>query len=314
MLFHAAAAVTCLISSTAVATAFDIPTLNIAPGVDIPMVGLGTWQYNDTVAEYSTSLALDLGYTHIDTALGYDNQVGIAKALKASPRPRASYFITSKIPGGLPYANATAALELSLSQLGLDYVDLMLVHYPATWGGVGGKAGRADQWRAMEDFHKAGKAKAIGVSHYCERHIDELLETATIVPAINHVFFHVGMATQGLNMSDMAFPTKPSEQPSYKGVTYQAFSSLCGPCGSSELLNGTLVTTIGAAHNKSGAQVSLKWAVQQGIPVLPKTHRAEYMTENVGLFDFELTPEEMAKLSAATSPQTGPTSGDCDVV
>merc|ERR1719157_491080 len=130
MLLHAAAAaVACLISSTAVATAFDIPTLNIAPGVDIPMVGLGTWQYSDTVAEYSTSLALDLGYTHIDTALGYDNQVGIA----------------------------TAALELSLSQLGLDYVDLMLVHYPATWGGVGGKAVRADQWRAMEDFHKAGK-------------------------------------------------------------------------------------------------------------------------------------------------------------
>jgi len=309
----ALAAVACL-SSTAATATLNIPTLNIAPGVNIPLAGLGTWQYNDTVAEYASSLALRLGYTHIDTAIGYGNQVGIAKALKASSRPRDSYFITSKIPGGLPYANATAQLELSLQQLGLDYVDLMLVHYPATWGGAGGKAVRADQWRAMEDFQKSGKAKAIGVSHYCERHIDELLETATIVPAINQVFFHVGMATQGLNMSDMPFPTKPAEQPSYKGVAYQAFSSLCGPCNSKELVDGELVTSIGLAHNKTGAQVSLRWVVQQGIPVLPKTDREDWMMENVGLFDFELTADEMAKLTAATSPQTGPTSGDCDVL
>jgi len=305
----------CTLALVAGATAaLSVPTLQIAPGVNLPMAGLGTWQYNDSVAEQASGLALSLGYTHIDTALGYYNQEGIARALKASTRPRDSYFITSKIPGGLPYANATEQLELSLQQLGLDYVDLMLVHYPATWGGVGGKAVRADQWRAMEDFHKAGKAKAIGVSHYCERHIDELLETATIIPAVNQVFFHVGMATQSLNMSDMAFPRTPAEQPSYKGVFYQSFSTLCGPCGSTELLNGTMVTKIGQAHGKSGAQVSLRWAVQLGIPVIPKTHRKDYMLENVALFDWELSDAEMATLSAATSPQTGPSSGDCDVV
>lgn len=293
--------------------ALNIPTLEIAPGVKLPMAGLGTWQYNDTEAYQASLLALSLGYTHIDTALGYYNQQGIAKAIKESGRARDSFFITSKIPGGLPYDNATQTLDVALSQLELDYVDLMLVHYPASWSGVGGKALRQAEWKAMEAFHKAGKAKAIGISHYCENHIADILEIATVPPAINQLFFHVGMATQGLNMSDMPFPNKPSEQPSYKGVYYQSFSSLCGPCGSTELINGTLVTEIGKAHGKSGAQVSLRWVVQQGIPVIPKTHRKDYMLENVDIFDWELTDAEMAKLSAATSPQTGPTSGDCDV-
>eukprot|EP01051_Picozoa_sp_SAG22_P005259 SAG22_NODE_306_length_12671_cov_14.743239_11_plen_224_part_00 len=155
-------------------------------------VGLGTWQYNDTVAEAAATLALSLGYTHIDTAIGYGNQAGIAKALAASPRKRESYFITSKVPGGLSYADAMSNLTESVEQLGLDYVDLMLVHFPATWGGKGGKAARQGQWKAMEDFQKSGKTRAIGISHYCEQHIADILEVATIPPAINQVQFHVG--------------------------------------------------------------------------------------------------------------------------
>jgi diketogulonate reductase-like aldo/keto reductase len=297
------------------ASAAVIPTLEIAPGVKLPMAGLGTWQYNDTVAGEATALALSLGYTHIDTAIGYKNQVGIGKALKASSRPRDSYFITSKIPGGLSTADATAQLELSNQQLQLDYVDLMLVHFPASWGGVGGKTKRQEQWKAMEAFQKAGKAKAIGVSHYCERHLDDILEIATIKPAVNQVEFHVGMGLQGLNATDIPFPKKPSEQPSYKGVAFEAFSSLCGPCGTSELINGTFASDIGKKHGKSAAQVSLKWVVQQGIPVLPKTHKKEYMLENIDLFNWELTDEEMTALSAhvgkgITSPDG---SGDCTV-
>merc|ERR1712166_1582995 len=193
-----------LLAASAFAT---IPTLEIAPGVKLPMAGLGTWQY-----------------THTDTAIGYKNQVGIGKALKASSRPRDSYFITSKIPGGLSTVEATAQLALSIQQLQLDYVDLMLVHFPASWGGVGGKAKRQEQWKAMEAFQKAGKTKAIGVSHYCERHIDDILEIATIEPAVNQVEFHVGMGLQGLNATDIPFPRKPSEQPSYRGVAFEAFS------------------------------------------------------------------------------------------
>ena len=158
-----------------------IPTLKIAEGVEIPMVGLGTWQYNDTVAEAATTLALSLGYTHIDTAIGYGNQVGIGRALAASPRKRESYFITSKVPGGLSHDEAISNCTTSVKQLGIDYVDLMLVHFPATWGGKGGKAARQEQWKAMEEFQKSGGAKAIGISHYCKQHIDGMVAAATAV-------------------------------------------------------------------------------------------------------------------------------------
>ena len=152
--------------------------------------GIGTWQYNNSVAEAAVGLALSLGYTHIDTAIGYDNQEGIARALKASSRPRSSYFLTSKIPGGLSQSDAMEQLEQSIQQLGVDFVDMMLVHFPATWGGKGGKAMRQAGWKALEDFYKAGKARAIGVSHFCESHIADVLEVATVTPAVNQVYAH----------------------------------------------------------------------------------------------------------------------------
>ena len=180
-----------LASASLVSGAPTIPTVTIAPGVELPMAGLGTWQYNDSVAGAATLAALKMGYTHIDTALGYNNQVGVGKALEASGRARASYFITSKIPGGLNTSATNAALELSLQQLGLTYVDLMLIHFPATWGGDGGAAARVEEWKAMEAFQKAGKAKAIGVSHYCKHHLEDILAIATVKPAVNQVQYHV---------------------------------------------------------------------------------------------------------------------------
>ena len=135
----------------------------------MPMAGLGTWQFNSSVAEAAVLAALGMGYTHIDTALGYNNQEGVGRALAASLRTRKSYFVTSKIPGGLKVGTkaAHAALNLCLSQLFPGqkgaYVDLMLVHFPADWDGGGGKTLRQAEWRALEAFHKAGKARAIGM-------------------------------------------------------------------------------------------------------------------------------------------------------
>ena len=168
-------------------TALNIPTITIAPTVEMPMQGLGTWEYNDSVAEQAVLAALKMGYTHIDTALGYANQQGIGKALKASGRARDSYFITSKIPGGLNTSAATAQLDLAIEQLGVDYVDLMLVHYPATWEGDGGREMRWQTWRALEALVKAKKARAIGVSHYCPSHIQDILQINTIPIAVNQV-------------------------------------------------------------------------------------------------------------------------------
>jgi diketogulonate reductase-like aldo/keto reductase len=304
-----------------------IPTMKIAvdvngKDVNLPLSGLGTWQYNDTRAEAAALLALSVGYTHIDTALGYGNQEGIAKALKASGRSRDSYFITSKIPGGLPNANATAQLELSLSQLDIDYVDLMLVHYPASWGGVGGKELRQEQWKALEAFYKAGKTRAIGVSHYCENHIADILEIATVLPAVNQVQYHVGMAppkNHGLNATDMPVPTQLSGQPSYAGIVYQPFSSLCGPCGTTELIDGPIVVGIGKKYSppRSGAQVSLRYLIQRGMPVIPKSDNKAYLMENIDLFDWSLTAGDMMTLDNLASPPVAGdpdgSSGDCKV-
>ena len=155
-------------AQTPSSAAAKIPSIEIAKGVHMPLVGLGLWQYNSSTAEKAVTEALQLGYPLIDHALGYKNADGVARALKASSRPRSSYFVATKIPGGLSYADATSALELVLKQLGLSYVDLVSTHYPAGWtGSGGGTAARREQWRALEDFHAKGKARSLGVSHYC---------------------------------------------------------------------------------------------------------------------------------------------------
>jgi len=307
-------------------TPTSVPTITIAPGVKMPLAGVGTWQYNATVAERVVAEALGLGYRHVDTALNYHNQDGVGRAIAAaidgSRLTRRDLFLVSKIPGGLNHSAASAALETSLAQLFPKatgaYVDLMLVHFPATWAGAGGKAARQEEWSALEAFVKEGKARAIGVSHYCRRHLDDILEIATIRPAVNQVQYHVGMGAAGpLADDDMAYMRS-------KGVTFEGFSPLCGPCGganATELISGALVSRIGRKHGKSGAQVALRWQVQQGIPVIPKSKDLAHLRENIDLFSWALDADDMAALSAATKPAVSgatspggePVSGDCSV-
>lgn len=279
--------------------------------MDMPLVGLGTWQYNDSVAEYAVTEALKAGFRHIDTALGYKNQQGVGAALKKSQLPRHEFFVTSKIPGGLNSSATEAALDQALQQLGLSYIDLMLIHFPATWSGVGGASMRKVEWLALEKWAKTGKARAIGVSHYCKSHIQDILSVATLPIALNQVMYHVGMGVS---------PNIGSDYKDYCqsiGVVYMSFSTLCGPCAGkekTELIDGALVTEIGKAHNVSGAQVALRWAVQQGIPVVPKSSKPEHLKEDFDLFSFSLTQAEMDKLTSATTPATGrDDSGDCEV-
>jgi len=281
--------------------------------VFFPMVGLGTWLYNEKQAELAVGLALDMGYDLIDTANVYANQPGIGRALKASKRLRSSYFITTKVNGGLSHDEATAALNQNLEQLGVDYVDLTLIHFPASWEGVGGKAGRQTEWKALEAFKKAGKSRSIGISHYCKSHVMDILEINTTAVALNQVEYHIGMPYWGDNSTDY------KEYDQSVGITYMSFSTLCGPCGTDELVNGPLVTNIGKKYGKTGAQVSLKWAVQQGIPVVPKSSDPVHLAENLDLWDgWVLSQEDMAVLNAQKSPPPAvhvqpPRSGDCDV-
>jgi diketogulonate reductase-like aldo/keto reductase len=305
-----------LFSSPISALPKDVPVVPMkgieGKNIDMPLVGIGVWEYNDTVAASAVEIAFNMGYRHVDTALIYQNQVGVGSALKKLALPRSEYFVTSKIPGGLNASATEAALDQCLQQLGLDYVDLMLLHFPAETGGA---AGRQEEWRALEAWAKKGKAKAIGVSHYCRRQLEDILSIATVPVAVNQVQYHVGMGQSGGNANDdMDFVRQ-------KGILYESFSPLCGPCNppdNTELITGELVTSIGKAHNKTGPQVALKWLVQQGIPVIPKSSKAKHIQENMDLFGWTLTDDEMNRLTMAESPAVGggpsPTdSGDCSI-
>merc|ERR1712039_921636 len=247
---------------------------------------------------------------HVDTAYVYGNAKGVGKALQKANLERTDLFVTSKIPIGLNISATVAGMHQNLAELQVDYVDLMLIHIPAT-----GAAARQEQWLALEAFAKAGKAKAIGVSHHCKKQLQDVLAVATLPVAVNQVQYHVGMGSAG----DDATDCKPWVQS--KGILYESFSPLCGPCNATTgdnkaLITGSLVTGIGKKYNKTGAQVALKWLVQQRIPVIPKSSNEKHIKENMELFDFELSTADMALLTQATVPAVGggpssTDSGDC---
>lgn len=314
--------VSCLLSfaSAGLPPSYPSVPMNGVSGQQIPMplFGIGTWLYNDTVAKAAVEAAFKLGYRHVDTAFDYGNLVGVGQALKASGVARNEFFVTSKVPGGLNASATGQALQQSMAQLGLDFVDLMLLHFPAGMNQQGlpnGPAQRQESWLALEKFAKNGGARAIGVSHYCERQLKDILEVKTLPVAVNQVQYHVGMGSA----SPMANDEKAFIET--QGIVYESFSPFCGPCtppANTELFTGELVTSIGKAHGKAGAQIALRWLVQQGIPVIPKSSNPAHMKQNMELFDFNLTEDEMAKLTAATTPAVGggpsaTDSGDCGI-
>lgn len=279
------------------AAASSVPTVTLNNGVEMPVVGAGTWEYNSTTAYDSVKEALSLGYTHIDTANDYKNQDGVGRALAEFDRN--SYFLTSKIPGcGLQgvsilkcYEDTKSKFEENLSQLGLDQVDLMLVHFPPVDGCSVGCKGIQDQWRAMEEMYKANKSRAIGVSNYCQSCLNCLNETATVVPQVNQFQMHVGMGPD---------PESLVSDCRARGIAPQAYSPLGD--GSSELIHGNVTGSIGAKYNKSSVQVSLKWVVQTGLAVVTKASRPDYLADDIALFDFNLTADDMSTLDAMTKP------------
>jgi len=295
----------------------SVPMNGVHGKVRMPLFGIGTWLYNNSVAKGAVEAAFKIGYRHVDTAFDYSNLVGVGQALKVAGVPRNEFFVTSKVPGGLNASATTEALQQSLDQLGLETVDLMLIHFPSGMDQSGlpnGPAQRQESWRALEQWAKQGKALAIGVSHYCESQIKDIMKVKTLPIAINQVQYHVGMGSAGpLATDDKSFMKA-------EGILYESFSPLCGPCtppANKELLDGELVTKIGKAHGKAGPQIALKWMVQQGIPVIPKSSNPVHIKQNMELFDFNLTADEMAQLTAATTPAVAGAapgdSGDCEI-
>lgn len=275
--------------------------------VYVPLIGTGTWQYNDTMAYQSVCKAFEAGYTFVDTAFGYHNQRGVGRAIRDCwLGERTDLFVMTKIPGGLNAAQVHAAHVQNLLELGLEYVDHLMTHFPADWQETtASAAARQEEWLALEAIYKTGQARTIGISHYCSRHILDLMWVATVTPAINQVEYHIGSQDVD-NVIDTCADF---------GITFMSFSPLCGPCqlddSSDSLIDGELVTDVAAHYNVTGSQVALRFVVQQGIPVIPKSNTMEHIRSNFDIFDFELSEVDMARLKEATKPSAE--AGDCDV-
>ncbi|CAE7569973.1 morA [Symbiodinium sp. CCMP2592] len=263
----------------------------------------------------STAGSSPAGAVGKDTALDYHNQEGVGRAINEAGM-REKIFVETKIPGcGMDstmlnvfkcYENTKRDLELDLAKLNLSYVDLVIVHFPPissmvtrscnSWSG-GCQMVRA-QWKAMEEFYKQGKARAIGVSNYCPSCYDCLNSTATVLPMVNQVQLHLGMGTDPAGI--VSWHKK-------RGIQLQAYSVLGNTAvshkASPEILTGNLTTSIAKAHGKSSVQVALKWVVSQGIPAVTKSASAEHLSADLDLWSWDFTDEEKQALDAMSSPK-----------
>jgi diketogulonate reductase-like aldo/keto reductase len=269
-------------------------------GVGIPCVGLGTYlMENDAESvQVIESAIVDCGYRHIDTAAFYGNEVSVGKAVKACGVPREKIFVTTKVWNtDRGYNQALQAFDQSLERLGLDYVDLLLIHWPATqkhymrWEQV-----NIDTWRAFSEIYAAGRAKAIGVANFKPSHLSALMDEE-IQPMVNQIEFHPGF-----------YPKETIEFCQQNGIQVEAWS----PLGRGKVLESPVLLKIAAAHKKSTAQIALRWILQHDVLPLPKSTHTERMEENADIFNFTLTPAEMKEIDEM--PETGYTGKDPDTI
>lgn len=257
-------------------------------GVEIPCVGYGTFRTDPAVTAQAVQDAIAAGYRHIDTAKVYENEAGVGQGIKAAGVPREELFVTSKLWNtDRGYEATKAAFQASLDRLGLDYLDLYLIHWPANEKQFGTDAAKinAETWRAMEELYEAGKIRAIGLSNFMPHHVAELLKTAKIKPMVDQIEVHPGWTH-----------AEEIKKLQAMDIVVEAWGPLGGQ-GATVLVDPTM-QKIAAAHGKSTAQVSLRWILQQGVVPLPKSVHVDRIKQNMELFDFELSNEEMQTIAA----------------
>ncbi|HEY2790028.1 MAG TPA: aldo/keto reductase [Gaiellales bacterium] len=254
------------------------PVRPLLDGGDIPLLGLGTWPLADAEALAAVASALRAGYRLIDTAARYENETGVGRAIAAAGVPRAEVFVTTKLRGAQHgYDRTIQGLDESLARLGVDYVDLYLIHWPLPGVGL-----FVDSWRALVDLRAAGKVRSIGVSNFTARHIEALVEATGVLPAVNQIELH----------PDFAQPEARAWHDAH-GIVTEAWS----PLGAhTDLLSHPAIAAIAASHGRTPAQIVLRWHVQIGAVPIPKSADPERMRENLAVFDFELGADDMAAL------------------
>lgn len=260
-------------------------TFTLSNGIEIPKLGLGTWFIDDKDAGQAVKEAVKIGYTHIDTAQAYGNERGVGEGVNNCGAKRDELFVTTKLAAEIKsYKEAVDAIDGSLEKMGLDYADLMIIHSPQPWAEFGGKErfleGNREAWRALEDAHKAGKLRAIGVSNFQKTDIENILESCTISPMVNQILAHV--------------TNTPQELIQYcreKEILVEAYS----PIGHGELLKNAELAAMAGKYGVSLPQLCIRYVLQLDLIALPKTANPEHMKNNADV-DFTITQEDMVLL------------------
>jgi 2,5-diketo-D-gluconate reductase A len=256
--------------------------VELASGTTMPMLGLGTWQARGRSAINAVRRALEVGYRHIDTATAYANEKEVGQAIAESGVARDVIFVTTKLPPGRA-GRERATLEASLDALGFGYVDLWLIHWPPRGGA------RPDVWAALLELQGEGLAREVGVSNYSERQIDELARATGRMPAVNQIEWSPALFDRGVLEAHRS-----------RGVQLEGYSPL-----RTMNLQDPRVVLIAEKHGVTPAQVVLRWHIAHRIVAIPKSTNAERITENSGIFGFELTPSEIEELDRFSSIRLG---------
>jgi len=254
------------------------PTLTLNDGTSIPVVGLGVWQTPAEETERAVSAALHAGYRHIDTAAAYGNEAGVGRAVAASGIPREDVFVVTKLWNSEQgYEKTLAAFDASMEQLGLDYLDLYLIHWPTPAQNL-----FIDTFKAFAHLRDQGRIRAIGVSNFEPEHLKLLIDATGIVPAVNQIELHPRLPQTELRETHARY-----------GIATEAWS----PLGQGSLLQDPIVTAIAERHGKTPAQVLIRWHLQLGNIVIPKSVNPDRIASNFDVFDFELSEADLASIA-----------------
>lgn len=270
-------------------------------GVKIPTPGFGTFLTPDgaTCVE-AVRTAIAAGYTHIDTAAVYGNEKSVGEGIQESGIKRSDLFVTSKVWNTeRGYDKTLKAFDKTLRDLQLDYLDLYLIHWPANTLQFGNEADRlnVDTWKAMERLHEEGLVRSIGLSNFMQHHIEPVFVRANICPMVNQIEYHPGFTQREC----VEFCQK-------NNILVEAWS----PLGRGNVLNNPLLKTIAAQHGKSVAQVAIRWVMQTGVLPLVKSVTPSRIKENIDVFDFELSQQEMLEIASLKTDRIGPDPDTCD--
>lgn len=255
----------------------------LSNGVEIPVLALGTWFIDDDKVEEAVKSAVKLGYRHIDTAQAYGNEQGVGKGIRSCDVPREQIFVTSKVAAEYKtYEEAAASIDRSLANMGLDYIDMMIIHSPQPWDKVNQSEdryveGNRAAWKALEDAYKAGKLHAIGVSNFLQEDIENLWDTAEIKPMVNQVLCHISNS-----------PLELIDYCQKKGMVMEAYS----PVAHGEALKNKAIADMAEKYGVTIPQLCIRFDIQLGMIVLPKTANPEHMKVN-GDVDFIISDEDV---------------------